>query len=230
MAIPRQRNITRQASTTNWEIPALTAVRIALNGGRVHDFPEAAITLTAFRERAHQMHNDRLWIDATVMTALLHMLRDESEAALQELSDAVSLAAPGGVVRSFVDAGPGLRPLLEQLLTRNIQRAHVARILAAYDSSRPLTKEAAAPSSGPTVMQGSKIAASLTFRETEVLNLMTKRLTNQQIADRLTVSVNTIKKYSQSIFRKLGVKNRREAIARARMLGLVSGSVQLPSE
>lgn len=79
-------------------------------------------------------------------------------------------------------------------------------------------------------MQGEEIGTSLTFREAEVLELMAERLTNQEIADRLTVSLNTVKKYSQRIFRKLGVKNRRQAIARAHSLGLVSGETQILSE
>ncbi len=220
----------RQTSSDNWEAPALTAVLITLSNGWLHELPEADKILTAHRERAYQAHNHRLALEVSVLTVLLHILRNEPEAALQELTDAVALAEPGGVVRSFVDAGPGLRPLLEQLLTRKIHRAHVARILAAYDSSRPLPPSTATLSSGPPVMQGEEIGTSLTFREAEVLELMAERLTNQEIADRLTLSLNTVKKYSQRIFRKLGVKNRRQAIARAYSLGLVSGETQILSE
>ena len=76
-------------------------------------------------------------------------------------------------------------------------------------------------------MQEGEIGALLTFREAEVLELMAERLTNQEIADRLTVSLNTVKKYCQRIFRKLGVKNRRQAIARAHSLGLISSETQI---
>ncbi len=61
----------------------------------------------------------------------------------------------------------------------------------------------------------------LTDREMEVLTYLPSRLTNAELADRCFVSVNTIKTHMAHIYRKLGVANRNEAIARARELGLI---------
>jgi DNA-binding NarL/FixJ family response regulator len=57
--------------------------------------------------------------------------------------------------------------------------------------------------------------ASLSDREWEVLELMRQGRTNKEIAEQLTVSVNTIKKHAQSIFTKLNVNTRAEAVAKA---------------
>jgi NarL family two-component system response regulator LiaR len=58
-------------------------------------------------------------------------------------------------------------------------------------------------------------AADLTEREREVLNLVTQGLSNQQIADRLSITRSTVKFHIGSIFTKLGIATRSEAIALA---------------
>ncbi|MBI2731676.1 MAG: response regulator transcription factor [Sphingobacteriales bacterium] len=58
-------------------------------------------------------------------------------------------------------------------------------------------------------------------RELEVLELMAKGLSNQQIADSLFVSLNTIKTHCSGIFFKLDVKRRTEAVEAARRMGLI---------
>jgi ATP/maltotriose-dependent transcriptional regulator MalT len=61
----------------------------------------------------------------------------------------------------------------------------------------------------------------LTDRELEVLALMTQGLTNRQIAEELVVVLGTVKAHSHSIYSKLGVNNRVQAIKRAEELDLL---------
>lgn len=61
----------------------------------------------------------------------------------------------------------------------------------------------------------------LSKREVEVLNLMAKGLSNQEIATTLFVSLSTIKTHNQSLFVKLDVKRRTQAIERARALQII---------
>ena len=61
----------------------------------------------------------------------------------------------------------------------------------------------------------------LTNREIDVLALLAERLTDKEIAKRLLLSPLTVKKYTQRIYRKLGVNNRRAAVTQARRLGLI---------
>lgn len=58
-------------------------------------------------------------------------------------------------------------------------------------------------------------------REYEVLELMAKGLSNQEIADKLFVSVNTIKTHSSNLFLKLEVSRRTQAIQKAKALSLI---------
>ena len=62
----------------------------------------------------------------------------------------------------------------------------------------------------------------LSQRELEVLRLMVGGSSNQEIAEALVLSINTVKRHVSNIFSKLGVKNRVQAVARARVLAQLS--------
>jgi DNA-binding NarL/FixJ family response regulator len=62
--------------------------------------------------------------------------------------------------------------------------------------------------------------ALLSEREREVLALMASGRTNKEIADRLYLSPHTVKEHTSALYRKLGVRNRTEAVLRAERLGL----------
>ncbi len=64
---------------------------------------------------------------------------------------------------------------------------------------------------------------ALTHRELEVLSLFARGLSNVQIAEELTVALNTVKWYARQIYAKLGVSSREQAVARGRELGLIQG-------
>lgn len=63
--------------------------------------------------------------------------------------------------------------------------------------------------------------SGLSKRELEVLQLMAKGLTNQEIADHLFVSLNTVKTHTSNVFEKLEVTNRMQAVKTAREKGLI---------
>ncbi|MBV8953351.1 MAG: response regulator transcription factor [Solirubrobacterales bacterium] len=62
----------------------------------------------------------------------------------------------------------------------------------------------------------------LTQRERSVLELMASGSTNPEIADALHLSKHTIKEHTSAVYRKLGVRNRTEAVQRAQRLGLLA--------
>ena len=78
-------------------------------------------------------------------------------------------------------------------------------------------------SSGPTPDQASPeaLAEPLSDRELEVLTLLASGRQNREVARDLFVSVGTVKSHTNNIYRKLGVRNRAEALARARSLKLI---------
>jgi two-component system response regulator DesR len=62
----------------------------------------------------------------------------------------------------------------------------------------------------------------LSEREREVLEAIASGATNREIAGRLFLSPHTVKEHSSSLYRKLGVRNRAEAVQKAQRLGLIS--------
>jgi len=62
----------------------------------------------------------------------------------------------------------------------------------------------------------------LSKRELEVLQLMADGLSNQEIADKLFVSLNTVKTHSSKVFEKLNVKRRTQATEKAKRMGIIA--------
>jgi len=69
----------------------------------------------------------------------------------------------------------------------------------------------------------------LTRREREVLALLAERLSGPEIAERLTLGRNSVKTHIKHLYAKLGANSKRQAVARARELGLLPGVAQVPS-
>jgi ATP/maltotriose-dependent transcriptional regulator MalT len=73
-----------------------------------------------------------------------------------------------------------------------------------------------------TINEVQKQKLGLSNREIEVLQLMAAGFSNQEIADQLFVSVNTIKTHSSNVFEKLDVKRRTQAVEKAKQLRLIA--------
>ena len=78
--------------------------------------------------------------------------------------------------------------------------------------------------SGDTAIMGNERQVRyepLTEREQEILRLIAAGLTNQQIADQLFLTLDTVKWYNRQTYQKLGVGSRTQAVAHARATGLL---------
>ena len=148
-------------------------------------------------------------IEALALRALAHWRRGEQASALTALERALRLAEPEGYVRLFADLGLPMARLLQEARSRAVLPEYVETLLAAFG-------ELAFPA---TV--GGVLPEPLTAREQEVLKLIAAGLTNREIADQLVISAETVKKHTASIYGKLAVRSRREAVARARKLALL---------
>jgi LuxR family maltose regulon positive regulatory protein len=69
---------------------------------------------------------------------------------------------------------------------------------------------------------GARILSALSPRETDILTLIAEGLSNKEIARSLDIGPETVKSHLKSIFTKLGVERRAQAVSRAQTLGLVS--------
>src|SRR5439155_15988962 len=95
---------------------------------------------------------------------------------------------------------------------------YLARLNRAFDTAA--TRSESDPRRGSDPAPG--IVEPLTNRELEVLQMLAAGQSNQAIADRLVITLDTVKKHVTHLLGKLGAANRTEAVARARELGLIS--------
>jgi LuxR family maltose regulon positive regulatory protein len=156
-------------------------------------------------------------IEILLLQAMTFHARGDTTRALGKLEHAFKLAEPEGFVRIFVDEGPPMARLLYEALTRGIAPDYARRLLAAFPIKEPEQTDpprAQAPQS--------ELIEPLSEREIEVLELIAEGLTNQEIANRLYLALNTVKVHTRNINGKLGVHNRTQAVARARALGILS--------
>ena len=68
--------------------------------------------------------------------------------------------------------------------------------------------------------------AQLSAREREVLDLIATGATNREIAERLFLSPHTVKEHTSAVYRKLGVRNRAEAVRQAQEIGLIGARIE----
>ncbi|TMH37914.1 MAG: helix-turn-helix transcriptional regulator [Betaproteobacteria bacterium] len=162
--------------------------------------------LSALEESALRQRSDGSLIAIHILQALCKRSLNQPTGAQEYLLSAVSLAATAGYRRLFLDEGANLTPMLEQ--ARHVAPAFVQSLL------EPRTPEQGVRPAGPLVERLGKI-------EVEILGLLDKGMTNQEIADRLAMTVGTTKWRMNQIFGKLQVRNRIEALARARQLRLL---------
>jgi LuxR family maltose regulon positive regulatory protein len=162
--------------------------------------------LTALEESAQQQQSNGSLIAIYVLQAMCKRTLGQHAGARQCVENAVSLAASIGYRRVFLDEGANITGMLEQ--ARHVAPAFVSSLLAPDSSGRDL------PPAGPLLEPLSKV-------ELEILSLLNRGLTNQEIANRLAMTVGTTKWRMNQIFGKLQVRNRIEALARARQLKLL---------
>src|SRR5579859_1413934 len=150
-----------------------------------------------------------------LLQALAFQAQDNVPLALGALERALALAEQEGYVRSFVDEGEALRLLIEKQsrIRGHPLSGYAGKLLAAFP--QPVV----GPSSG-RLDQKTALVEPLSERELEVLQLLRSELSGPEIAQRLIVSLNTVRTHTKNIFNKLGVNNRRAAIRRAEELDL----------
>ncbi|HRF50499.1 MAG TPA: LuxR C-terminal-related transcriptional regulator [Anaerolineales bacterium] len=156
-------------------------------------------------------------IDILVLKALAYEAQNNLPGALKPLSLALSLAEPEGYVRVFVDEGPPMARLLYEALAAGSSSAYTQRLLEAFPGLKRRLPADANEVHGPGL-------EPLSDRERDVLRLLAEGLSNQDIGDRLFLALNTVKAHTRSIYGKLGVNSRTQAIARARVLGILTAN------
>jgi LuxR family transcriptional regulator, maltose regulon positive regulatory protein len=195
------------------------AYDLPLSRARVYLAEGDPAALTALADWGAEVEA-RGWVDAQlkvrVLKALAYQANGEQALAEQTLLEALALGEPGGCIRTFVDEGAEMERLLCAAADRGRMPDYLRTLLAACEAERLKTQTPALPSPAAQYLLD-----PLSPRELEVLHLIANGLSNQEIAGRLVVAVETVKGHNKKIYAKLQVQRRTEAVARARELGLL---------
>jgi LuxR family maltose regulon positive regulatory protein len=157
-------------------------------------------------------------IAALALRAIALASRGHRARALGVLERALKLGEAGGYVRTFLDEGPPMAALLRTAGKEGIASRYVEKLLSHFERNlahAPLAQ----PRPPKPALAG--LLEPLTPRELEVLRLIVRGASNREIAGTLVVVVGTVKRHTNSLYGKLGVTSRTQAIARAHELRLV---------
>ena len=149
-------------------------------------------------------------LELLLLRALALQAQGDKPGALAVLARALALGEPEGYLRIFLDEGAPMIELLRHAGSRGIAPKYVANLLSEFNQG-----------AGATPASQQPLIKPLTDRELQVLRLLAEGLSNQAIADRLVVALGTVKSHTASLYRKLDVTSRTQAVARATDLGLL---------
>jgi LuxR family maltose regulon positive regulatory protein len=151
-------------------------------------------------------------IEIFALQSLALQALGDSDHAIALMEKALTLAQPEEYMRTFIDLGPQVKILLQGIISADGKmKAYAQMLLGIYQEA-----ETFPPSGKPQIL-----VEPLSERELEVLQLMGQGLSGPEIADRLYVSLNTVKTHNKKIYSKLGVNRRFDAIQRAKELDLI---------
>ena len=232
-----------QVGTKLW----LKSVKAEINKGDVFRFENEQLHLTRARvflaqkkwgdalellsqlaENAQSKNRTGRLIEILILKALTLQQLGDSAQAMDTLTKNLVLAEPAGYTRIFLDEGLPMQVLLTQWLRVAGPDSPVnygKYLLAQFDCETQVfytPPQKSSPASDLSKNANETLLNPLSSRELEVLELITLGKTNSEIAQVLVVARGTIKAHAASIYRKLEVSNRTEAVARARQLGILS--------
>ncbi|MGD2078385.1 MAG: LuxR C-terminal-related transcriptional regulator [Chloroflexota bacterium] len=187
------------------EYEDLTLAQTYLVLGRVGDAQALLNALQPFVEAAGRFdHVYRI----VALRALALAAQAELARSLDLLAQLLPQTGAEGYVRLYVDLGRPMAALLQRAAAASVEPVEVRKLLEAFPIGSIPAPSAVAPDPRP-----------LTKREQEVMGLIVAGHSNQQIADELVISLGTVKRHISNIYRKLGVRRRTQAVAKARELG-----------
>lgn len=190
----------------------IQAAHVMFALGRLDDAIELLLLL---REAAQRGGNLMYLIESLVTSAAVWQAKGEITKSLQPLRRALELAAPAMITQVFLNEGPALASLLFELQAAEIEPRFVQHLVSAFANAEPQKPLPETRSHGVDLIE------SLSEREVEVLALIAEGLTNQEIAERLYLSSNTVKVHTRNIYGKLDAHHRIGAVSRGKALGLL---------
>lgn len=199
------------------ELAERARVSLALARG---DFDNAAVRLVTLIEHCETRGRQRVAAHLLVQSAAVDAKRGRASAAREKMLEALRRGHKLGLLRSLLDADPGVRKMI-----RDLAQSEALDPVLAFYVQRLESSHARVPTQGPHAPQApdrttaTLDAEAFSEREIEVLRLLAQAMPNKKIARALGLSPETVKWYLSRLYSKLQVAGRDEAVARVRDMG-----------
>ncbi|MFV3127127.1 LuxR C-terminal-related transcriptional regulator [Niveispirillum sp. KHB5.9] len=203
--------------TRRQESIAIAWLRLEIHGHRLVRARKVAKRWSAFVRRAGAL---RSAVAFELLLAQIALLEGDRQEARRAVREAVTLAAPAGWTRIFLDEGEAVGTLLVDayghgpVMDTPVDR-FAARLASSFTGIIPFL-EMEDEEEGD-----SQPSSRLSPRELEVLGMVGAGLRNKEIGNRLGLTEGTVKWYMQQVYDKLGVRRRPQTVIKARQLGLM---------
>ena len=206
------------------EDPPITRAWLLLAKGDEASGAHGQALLTHLLRHVEAIHSTRKLIEVLALQAWAYDLQGRESEAVQVLERALTLARPGGFIRTFADLVP-LARLIHVLRKQRRSRKALDRKADAYLQQILVAMKPDAVSAVSTdallLQEGLE---PLTASELRILCLLDSDFTNKEIARELVLTTGTVKVHISNVYRKLSVNNRRAAVSLAKALGFLAAS------
>lgn len=207
------------------ESRAVTHARLLIHSGR---HAEARAILQSETRKAKAQRRLRRTMKLNLLLAISLNMEGQVNSARRALIEALNIGAPNQFLRLVLDEGPQVVRLLKEtrqslpkfpdLPQKDMLSAYLDRLLEEAGESTPAILEQEGEDDGEFSPQ---LFEQLTDRERDILRLVSNGFSNKALADRLSLSTNTVKWHLRNIFEKLQIANRMQAVSVARHFGLI---------
>jgi LuxR family maltose regulon positive regulatory protein len=185
--------------------------------GQLERPEEAMSILRELQRETEAAHHRHFLIRAEIRIAALQLRVGKTAEATNQFRRILAACAGGGLYQIILDEGSIISDLVQMVQRSGSISAHlmsyVDRLVADSQKAR---QDRLVPTFGAQALH------ALSTRETEILKLIAQGLSNKEIARSLDIGPETVKSHLKSVFTKLGVERRAQAVSRAQTLGLVT--------
>ena len=202
----------------NIEVPRLTHCAILLARNSSLKTQEAIQKLLEFDNIAEKTRNIPQMIRSQILKAVAYKRQSNTEKARESLLKALELARPGNWKYPFIEAAPEILELIDTLNINETISDFVTTLRSELSATNiPRSSNVSEKNDTPVIYEPDP----LTNREMDVLTLLAERLSNKEIAKELYISESTVKRHTITIYQKLDVHRRREAVGKAKAMGII---------
>jgi len=178
--------------------------------------PDEAISiLHQLQREVEAMQHRQFLICIAIRLSAVQLSAGKVAEAVSRFRRVLAACAAAGLYQTVLDEGP----VIFELLRTTQESGNVKTDLIPYVDRLAADLQRAGQDRSPA--SDAPILSALSPRETDILTLIAEGLSNKEIARSLYIGPETVKSHLKSVFSKLGVEKRAQAVSRAQTLGLV---------